>query len=189
MKINFGSLKRRNLEIGKNDKMRPTQSMAKSIIFNLIKINNEDLVLDLFAGTGALGFEAVSLGAKKVYWIDNNHESFKAIKKNIENFDLSFENFKVFKTDFRRAITKIDFKPSIIFLDPPFIATKYYDEALKIINKHNVMSNNGVIILEKQHKTIIHELVNYEIHDQRKLGEKDILILKYKSKNGSNNNN
>jgi 16S rRNA (guanine966-N2)-methyltransferase len=66
MKINFGKYRSKNLIVGKNQKMRPTQAIAKKIIFNLIKIKNEDLVLDLFAGTGALGFESLSLGAKKV---------------------------------------------------------------------------------------------------------------------------
>jgi|GEM_PF-2384451 len=66
MKINFGKYKNRNIIIGDNKKMRPTQSMAKSIIFNIIDINEETIVIDLFAGTGLLGFEAMSLGAKIV---------------------------------------------------------------------------------------------------------------------------
>ncbi len=67
MKINFGQFKRRTLIIGDNNKMRPTQSSAKSIIFNVLNITSEDTVADLFAGTGALGFESASLGAGKVY--------------------------------------------------------------------------------------------------------------------------
>jgi 16S rRNA (guanine966-N2)-methyltransferase len=66
MKINFGKLKRRNLVVGDNKKMRPTQSMAKSIIFNMLDIDSSTKVLDLFAGTGGLGFEAASLGAGSV---------------------------------------------------------------------------------------------------------------------------
>ncbi len=55
------------LVIGDNNKMRPTQSSAKSIIFNVLNIKESDTVADLFAGTGALGFESASLGASKVY--------------------------------------------------------------------------------------------------------------------------
>ncbi len=181
MKINFGKLKGKKLIIGDNKKMRPTQSMAKSIIFNLIEIKPNDKILDLFAGTGSLGFESVSLGAEKVYWIDTNIESFKAIKENIENFNLDVNNFKVFKTDFRMAMKKIDFKPTIIFLDPPFIAKKYYDIVLEFINKYKILDSDGVIILEKEYKNDeIKQLSNFSIYKKRKMGEKDILILKYR---------
>ncbi len=182
MKINFGKLKNRKILIGKNEKMRPTQSMAKSIIFNLIKIDKNDMVLDLFAGTGFLGFEALSLGAKKVYWIDNNFESVKAIKQNIKNFNLDEKNFKVFKTDFRIALKNIDFKPTIIFLDPPFISKKYYNFALSFIYNNKLLSNNGVIILEKEYKFFIEELENFFIYKRRKMGEKEIIVLKYNKK-------
>jgi len=63
MRIQFGKLKRRNLVVGKNNKMRPTQSITKDKIFNVINIEEGDTFVDLFAGTGAVGFEAVSLGA------------------------------------------------------------------------------------------------------------------------------
>ncbi len=182
MKINFGKYKNRNLIIGNNQKMRPTQSMAKSKIFNLIDINENSFVVDLFAGTGALGFESASLGASKVSWIDNNKFSVQAISKNIENLKLNKNDFKVFNTDFRRALKKIDFEPNIIFLDPPFIATKYYDEALKIIYNDNILAKNGIIILEKEKNIQINEITKFEVFENRKLGEKEIIILKWKMK-------
>ncbi len=182
MKINFGKYKNRNLIVGNNQKMRPTQSMAKSKIFNLINIDEESCVLDLFAGTGALGFESTSLGAKKVYWVDNNKFSFQAISKNIKSFDLDKNNFKVFNTDFRRALKKLDFKPNVIFLDPPFIAKKYYDEVLKIVYNDDILDKNGIIILEKEKNTQINEITKFKIIENRKLGEKEIIILTWKKK-------
>lgn len=177
MKINFGELKRKNLVIGDNKKMRPTQSMAKSIIFNLLEIDNNTKVLDLFAGTGSLGFESTSLGAGTVYWSDNNIESVKAIEKNIEQFKLDKKNFKVFKSDFRMVLKKVPFKIDILFLDPPFIATKYYDEALEIIKKNNVLSDYGVIVIERPYKVEISRLNDFTIKENRRMGEKDIIIL------------
>lgn len=180
MKINFGEFKRRNIIIGKNERMRPTQSMAKSIIFNLIEINDETKVMDLFAGTGLLGFESMSLGAKCVTWSDNNIKSVNAIQSNIDNFKLDKDNFKVFKVDFRIALKNIPYKPNLIFLDPPFISEKYYNEALDLIYKKNILEEGGVIVIEKPKKYNIYFLENFIIKDRRSLGEKDILIISNK---------
>lgn len=181
MKINFGSLKGRKILVGKNEKMRPTQSFAKSIIFNVIKFDNNESVLDLFAGTGSLGFESLSLGAKKVYWVDNNYESIQAINKNIDYLKLDKNNFKTFKTDFRIALKNVKIKLNIIFLDPPFVAEKYYDEALMLISKLKLLKDNGIIVLEKRNKFTINNLSLFEVYLTKKVGEKDILFLKEKN--------
>ncbi len=178
MKINFGKFKRKVLIVGDNNKMRPTQSSAKSIIFNVLDITETDTVADLFAGTGALGFESASLGASKVYWSDNNIESVKAIQKNIDNLGLDQKNYKIFKTDFRMVLKKLPFKPTIIFLDPPFIATKYYDEALDFIIDNNVLHDDGVIVMEKPFKVEIKSLERFSYIDKRRMGDKDVMFLK-----------
>ncbi|BDU67519.1 MAG: RNA methyltransferase [Candidatus Tyloplasma litorale] len=180
MKINFGNYKRKKLIVGDNNKMKPTQAMAKSIIFNKLNINENDKVVDLFAGTGALGFEAVSLGAKIVYWSDVNKHSYNAIQKNIELLKLDSSKFKVFKSDFRMVLKKLPFKPTIIFLDPPFIATKYYNEALQIILDNDLLDEDGLIVMEKPFKLKI-ELLNENNFSQievRKFGDKDIVFAK-----------
>ncbi len=178
MKINFGKYKRKTLVVGDNSKMRPTQSSAKSIIFNVLSIDESDTVADLFAGTGALGFEALSLGASKVYWSDNNIESVKAIQKNIEDLGLDSKNYRVFKTDFRMVLKKIPFKPTIIFLDPPFIATKYYDEALDYILDNDILDNDGVIVMEKPFKVEVKSLERFSSVDRRRMGDKDVMFLR-----------
>lgn len=180
VKINFGYLKRRTLFIGKNSKMRPTQSKTKSTIFNMIEISNKSNVLDLFAGTGALGFESLSLGAQSVIWVDNNVESAKAIKNNIVKFNLVQEMYKIYKTDFRLALKKLDKKIDIIFLDPPFIALEYWDIALEIINNLNILSENGIIILECPHNSKIKNLDLFITKKNRRVGKKDIIILSKK---------
>lgn len=158
--------------------MRPTQSSAKSIMFNVLNITEDDCVVDLFAGTGALGFESASLGASKVYWSDNNISSVKAIEENIKELDLNSKNFKVFKSDFRMVLKKLPFKPTIIFLDPPFIATKYYDEALDFIVDNEILEEGGVIVMEKPFKVEIDSLNRFSNIDKRRMGDKDLMFLR-----------
>lgn len=176
MKINYGKFKKRNLIIGKNKQMRPTQSIVKSIIFNSIDSNNK-VVLDLFAGTGSLGFESASLGAKEVIWIDNNKDSILAIKENISIFKLDPKMYRSFRTDFRTALKKIEYKVDHIFLDPPFIAEKYYNIALINIYEKDILSKNGVIIIESP------KLLNFQydgmfsLLKKKKVGKKIIIFL------------
>ncbi len=158
--------------------MRPTQSSAKSIMFNVLNISSKDIVVDLFAGTGALGFESASLGAGTVYWSDNNIESVKAIEKNIKELELDSKNFKVFKSDFRMVLKKLPFKPTILFLDPPFIATKYYDEALDFILDNDILSEDAVIVMEKPFKIEIKSLERFANIDKRRMGDKDLMFLR-----------
>lgn len=182
MKINFGKYRNVNLIVGKNEKMRPTKAIAKKIIFNTIKIKEDDLIIDLFAGTGALGFESLSLGAKKVIWIDNNLKSYQAIKKNIFNLNLQQKDYQVFHTDFRRAIKKIPFKATIIFLDPPFVSEKYYDLSLKLIIDNNILDEKGIIILEKPSNYNLSNFKLYNIFINKKLGvNQEIIFLKKKN--------
>ncbi len=175
MKINFGKYKRRSLIVGNNEKMRPTQERAKSIIFNVLNITEQDKVIDLFAGTGSLGFEAASLGAGTVYWSDNNIESVKAIQANIDNLELG-PNYKIFKSDFRMVLKKLPFKPTIIFLDPPFIAEKYYDEAIDYILDNEILEEGGVIVMERPYKVQIASLTRFGNLDIRRMGDKDIIF-------------
>ncbi len=180
MKINFGKFKGQNIIIGNNKKMRPTQSFAKSVIFDSLKIEYSTIVLDLFAGTGSLGFESASLGADSVYWIDNNIESFRSIKENIKKFNLNPKKFKAFKTDFRIALNKINQKIDLLFLDPPFVALKYYDEALEIIYKNSILNSKGVIVLEKPNNLNLDNINKFKIIKIKKFGYKEIIFLSNK---------
>lgn len=179
MFINFGKLKGQKLVVGDNKKMKPTQTRVKSVIFNILNISENDYVLDLFAGTGSLGFESVSLGAKSVIWIDSNYESVKAIKANINKFKLDKKMFSVYLVDFRQGLNKLNNKFTIIFLDPPFIAKEYYNIAFESIIKNDLLADDGVIVLEKR----IYQNIDSEyffIHKIKKISNKELVFVKKK---------
>ncbi len=189
MKINFGMYKNRNIIIPDNKRMRPTTSMVKSIIFNTLTIDESMIVLDLFAGTGSLGLEALSLGAKKVYFIDSNKASVGAIKTTLKSLNVFPENFEVICTDFRRVLSsKVEDSYDLILLDPPFSIEMYFSAALKGIHKHDLLSTTGTIMLEKPFKMKIEEIDLFNVYKQKHKGDKEILFLIKKEDEKDNTN-
>jgi 16S rRNA (guanine(966)-N(2))-methyltransferase RsmD len=132
---------------------RPTLDRIKESLFNIIqdKIYDSE-VLDLFAGSGALGLETLSRGAKKAFFCDNSRKAVKIIEDNITK--THFENNAiVINKDFYSALESIkDFKFDIIFLDPPY-KTDYDIKALKYIIENKMLNDDGIIILETDRET------------------------------------
>ena len=175
MKIISGIYKGRNI-LGYNiDGTRPTQDRVKENLFNIINFDIQDkIVLDLFAGSGNLGIEALSRGAKYAYFVDNSIDAIKVIKTNINN--LNINNCKVIKNDFNKALNNID-KVDIIFLDPPY-KTNFIEKAIKLIDKLDLINNNGLIICESDSIDKIVYSDNYEVIKSKQYSDKYIVILK-----------
>lgn len=136
-----------NAPIGLNT--RPSLDKTRESIFNIIAPYIYDAnVLDIFAGSGALGLEAISRGAKSATFIDNNDSAINCIKSNI---DLLKENDKctVLKDDFHIISSLGCF--DIILLDPPY-SLDVIDEIIEIIEKNNLLSNIGIIVYESDEK-------------------------------------
>ena len=119
MRIIAGSRKGRKLIEFEGMDIRPTTDRVKESIFNLIQeyIPNSEC-LDLFGGSGALSFEALSRGAKSSVCVDIDDRSISVIKKNADS--LNFPNLTVIREDAMNFIKKTDKKFSVVFLDPPY---------------------------------------------------------------------
>ncbi len=178
MKINFGMYKNRNIIIPDNKRMRPTTSMVKSIIFNTLDIDEDTVALDLFSGTGSLGLETLSLGAKKVYFIDNNKASVQSIKATLKALDVAPEKFEVMGMDFRRALSpKNQLHYDLILIDPPFSIEMYFTTALEAIYKNNLLSETGMIMLEKPFKMNLEQINLFNVYKHKRKGDKEIFFL------------
>ena len=104
MRIISGKLKGRKIDGFDLDGTRPTMERVKESLFAMIQNQLDDaLVLDLFAGSGNLGIEAISQGAKKSILVDHNNKAIKIIKKNIENLDLS-QSVDIICSDYLKAL-------------------------------------------------------------------------------------
>ena len=123
MKVISGILKGRNIKGYDIDGTRPTMDRVKESLFASIQdYISGSIVLDLFAGSGNLGIEAISNGARGTYFVDINPICIKVIKENIRNFNIEEESF-VIKKDYESALKEFgskEIKFDIIFIDPPY---------------------------------------------------------------------
>ena len=160
---------------------RPTLDRVKESVFNIIQQDIEGaIVLDLFSGSGAIGLEMLSRGAKKAILCDNSKKAIEIIKKNTEKTHM-IEKAEIYNLDFKDAIEKVkNQKFDIIYLDPPY-NTDFIVQALKKIIDLNIIKKDGKIILETDdEQRIIKDIenINVEIIDKRKYGRATVIFLR-----------
>lgn len=175
MRIISGKYKNKQL-IGFNiNGTRPTMDRVKESVFGMIQSYLKDsVVLDLFAGSGSLGIEALSNGSNTCYFVDNNIKLIEIINKNI--FDIT-ENVYILKKDYIDALNyfKINnIKFDVIFLDPPY-CMNLINNSIKLIEEYNLLNSNGIIICEYELEKFVS---NYKILKEKKYGSKNIRIYK-----------
>ncbi|MEB1803467.1 16S rRNA (guanine(966)-N(2))-methyltransferase RsmD [Staphylococcus argenteus] len=158
MRVIAGKHKSKSLESMEGRNTRPTMDKVKEGIFNSL-YDVSGIGLDLFAGSGALGIEALSRGMDKVIFVDQNFKAVKIIKSNLESLDL-VEQSEVYKNNADRALkalSKREIQFDIIFLDPPY-EKGLIDKALKQISEFNLLKENGIIVCEFSN----HEEIDYQ---------------------------
>ncbi len=176
MKVISGKYKGRNIEGFTIDGTRPTMDRVKESLFAMIQSYLADsIVLDLFSGSGNLGIEALSLGAKHIVLVDNNYKAIKVINNNLKNIGIT--DAKVLNMDYKKAIETVDEKFDIIFLDPPY-KTNYIEESIKLITKYNILNDNGIIVCESDSIDKIVYNDEYTCIKDKKYGDKYVVILK-----------
>jgi len=180
MKIISGILKGRTIDGFNIEGTRPTMDRVKESLFGMIQLYLKDSIcLDLFAGSGNLGFEAISNGCKKCYFNDKNIKCVNIIKKNIINFNVS-EKAKVLNLDYNKCLDYIkenNIKLDIIFLDPPY-KNECLNDVIDYILKNNLLNEYGLIVCEVDRKYLEDTYDELEVIKERKYGDKFIIIFK-----------
>lgn len=145
MKITSGEFKYRKLEVPKE--IRPTTEKVREAVFSMI---NERIpgavVLDLFAGSGSLGLEALSRGAEHCCFNEMSRKNFLLLKKNIENCR-AINKSTITNSDFRKCLDNVNEKFDIVFLDPPY-AAGYYNESFQLLQTNHLLKSGGIVIAE-----------------------------------------
>lgn len=185
MRIIAGLYKGFRLQTFSGRNIRPTPSKVREAVFDILGSNivNSDF-LDLFAGTGAMGIEALSRGAKKATFVEKNRKAILIIRQNLSMID-STHFYYILHHDIFQAINILSSetkKYDIIFLDPPYL--KDYAQKLLIkIDQSQVAKDNSIIMVQHQIKENIqgdfHRLVFLK---EKKYGKSALTIFRYQNK-------
>jgi 16S rRNA (guanine(966)-N(2))-methyltransferase RsmD len=178
MRIIAGKFKGKILKDFNLSTTRPTTDLVREALFDKIglMINGKNF-LDLFAGTGATGIEALSRGAEFCYFADNNANAIKLIKNNLSL--INAQNFAVFKQDFLATLsnlnkqnTKLDF----VFLDPPY-ASNFAEKAIEFLQKKQMINQCGMIIWEHDISKLDYIEKNFLNSTTKKYGKKYLTYI------------
>lgn len=157
MRISAGTFKGLRLSYPKNKSFRPTQDRVREAIINIIKpILPDAQILDLCAGTGSLGLEALSQGGRSVVLVD---QELRYIDENVRNIVSKYPDYRPqisrYKSPLDRFLKRYNEPADIIFLDPPWDNNHLYDLALKHIAEFDILKPNGVLLCEHHKSRVI----------------------------------
>lgn len=186
MRIISGKHRGTKLYTLEGENTRPTLDRVKEPLFSIINfLLPESVVLDLFAGSGALGLESISRGASKAILCDNSREAIHIIGKNVEKVheELSVE---ILNINYLSALEKLKNQNQnidIVFLDPPY-ETEFIKNACEKIVDYNLLNVDGRIIAETDRENEVEsklsKIEKLQIYDKRKYGRVCLFFLKYK---------
>ena len=149
MRVITGSARGRRLKTPENYDIRPTADSVKEAVFNILQFDVEGRrVLDLFAGTGQLGIEALSRGAASAVFVDRDRAAVQIVKENLKTCGLSGTVLCTDSLSYLRNCGRFD----LIFIDPPY-DSGLYDEVLRTINQIDILSEGGIMIVEARRET------------------------------------
>ena len=174
MRIISGKYKGKILKGDNIEGTRPTMDRVKESLFGIIQNNiNKSICLDLFAGSGSLGIEALSNGAKTCYFVDKNKIVIDVLNINTKGVD----GVVIIKNDYLNALkyfsdNKIKF--DIIFLDPPYKLNLIKNSLVKI-KEYDLLNKDGLIICEYENEEFD---IDYVLKKEKKYGTKKIKIYK-----------
>ena len=147
MRVITGTARGRKLKSLEGLETRPTTDRVKEGIFNIIQFDLEGRrVLDLFAGTGQMGIEALSRGASGAVFVDQRRDAATLVRDNLKTTNMS-DRARVVCGDALAFLASAREKFDIIFIDPPY-AAKLWDNALDAVSRFDILSNHGIIVCE-----------------------------------------
>lgn len=154
MRVIAGKFGSRPLKSLKGKAMRPSSDRLRETLFNVLgPLVKDSLFVDCFAGTGAVGIEALSRGAREAIFIENHAPASALIQKNLDSLEIR-GGTEILKIDALRGLEKLSDRrllPDFIFLDPPYAHTREYVSVLEFIGSSRLLAPEGCIIAEHWH--------------------------------------
>ena len=159
--------------------VRPTYDRVREAVFGRLQFFIPGkTVLDLFAGSGAMGIEALSRGASFAYFVDWSAQALLTLQSNIRKANYQ-EKCKIIKNDYISALKlfKKNVQFDIVFIDPPY-ASGYYEKALQTIETENLLKTGAQVVLESE-GMLDFTIKNYTVKKAKKYGKTTITYLEY----------
>jgi 16S rRNA (guanine966-N2)-methyltransferase len=175
-KITGGALGSRKLKSPKGMNVRPTPGRVKESLFSILVHRIEGArVLDLFAGTGAIGFEAASRGAARVVSVEAHRETAHAIEEAAKDLDIA-DRLTVVAAPAERALYRVEGPFDIVYLDPPY-ANDVPLQLLRLLLERNLLADDALVIYEHGAKTILPDIPGYRSTREEVYGDVALAFL------------
>ncbi len=154
MRVITGLARGRKLLSPEGLEIRPTTDNVKESLFNILQFDIEGRrVLDLFAGTGQLGIECLSRGAREAVFIDQSREAVRAIRENLKSCGFSAQVLQQDALNYLESCGQFD----LIFVDPPY-DSGLYGRVLEKVNSIDILTDGGIMICESRRETAMPEM-------------------------------
>lgn len=181
LRITSGYLKGRYINVPKSDLIRPTTERVRETIFNILnnRMSFEGIrVLDIYAGSGALGFECLSRGAEEVHFVEKNSVIYKNLQENIEL--LKMENkCEIFKMPaIKFSSIKNDNGYDLIIADPPFFKNDIYNVVVNLL-KNKYLRSHCLMIIERSIQTKQKDIENFKVEPFKIIGDACLYEITY----------
>ena len=186
MRVIAGKFRCRPLRSLRGMDLRPTADRLRETLFNVLGAGNPSAFegsvwLDLCAGTGAVGIEALSRGASKVYFVESSSAAAGLIRQNLDSLGVA-EGFDVLKDDVNRALRQLEARTGTadsIFLDPPYRLEKIYLQVLEVLAQSPLLAPGAVVVAEHDKRFDPGDGFA-PLHRYRKLAQGDAVLSFYR---------
>ena len=177
MRIVGGKYRHRLIAFPDDIHTRPTKDRVREAIFSALGDISDSVALDLYAGSGAMGLEALSRGAKKAVFVDVSPFAIKSIKENVTALKLNEEEYQIIKDKDVNALQTFKNNKQqfdLIFLDPPYEQGEY-QKILNLLLEYDLLSKTAVIVIEANHDVKL-ENIDYQKNKEYHYGEIHVCI-------------
>jgi 16S rRNA (guanine966-N2)-methyltransferase len=187
LRIIAGKAKGRKLEAPPGIKTRPITDMIKEALFNILSAKVLDSIfLDLYAGSGSVGIEALSRGAAKAVFVDNDHQAIKVLHQNLAKCGLQGEVYRSDVFDFLKRAVRNKLTFDIIYADPPFTQSSLFERTLHSLDNDELLNSGGVIIIRVPRKSELTPRLNrIELERKKAYGESTLYFYRSIKEGGS----
>ena len=181
MRVVAGFYKGRKLKSSDDLSIRPATDRVKEYIFNILRdFPKDQSAMDIFAGSGGLGIEALSRGASHIFFVEKAKSSILILKKNLEHIGVPSDSYRILQQDALDFVKRTKIKADLCFMDPPYNYPPL-QELVDTFFKNDLLNPDGILVLEHEISNPLAEQSEvYNIFSQKKISRSLISFIEKK---------